>query len=126
MKHLGTMIGTAIAGMFVFGVWGAFAGAYGIAGGWLAGFIIISSMWFLNHFIGIVHNEDGVAAVDMACGIAIAAVSRDAFMAGSFAPVSASIPTLMIVIAGGITGGITAGLLQKNVLDKKEADKETA
>lgn len=126
MKHLGTIIGTAIAGMFVMSVWGAFAGAYGIAGGWFAGFMIIGCMWFMNHYIGLVNNENGAAAVDMALGIAIAGTTRDAFMAGSFAPISTSIPTLIIVILGGIVGACTAAAFEKNVLNKKEADKETA
>lgn len=125
MKHLGTIIGTAIAGMFVMGVWGAFAGAYGIAGGWFAGFLIIGVMWYMNHYIGIVNNEDGAAWIDMALGIAVAGTTRDAFMAGSFAPISTSMLTLIIVIAGGVTGGVTAGLIQKNVLNKKETETES-
>ncbi|SHK54145.1 Lin0368 family putative glycerol transporter subunit [Tepidibacter formicigenes] len=125
MKHLGTIIGTAIAGMFVMGVWGAFAGAYGIAGGWFAGLMIIGVMWYMNHYIGIVNNEDGAAWIDMALGIAVAGTTRDAFMAGNFAPIASSMPTLIIVILGGITGGVTAGLLQKHVLNKKEFEKET-
>lgn len=31
MKHVGTIIGTAKAGIFVMSVWGAFADAYGLA-----------------------------------------------------------------------------------------------
>ena len=46
MNSLRTIIGTAIAGIFVMCVWGAFAKAYGIGGGWFAGFIIISTMWW--------------------------------------------------------------------------------
>ncbi len=125
MKHLGTIIGTAIAGMFVMGVWGAFVGPYGIAGGWFAGFLIIGVMWYMNHYIGILNNEDGAAFVDMATGIGVAGLARDAFLAGSFAPISTSMITLIIVIAGGVTGGITAGLIQKNVLNRKESETES-
>ncbi|MCT4508838.1 MAG: hypothetical protein N4A48_08765 [Tepidibacter sp.] len=125
MKHLGTIIGTAIAGMFVMSVWGAFVVPYGIAGGWFAGFLIIGVMWYMNHYIGILNNEDGAAWVDMALGIAVAGLTRDAFLAGSFAPISNSMLTLLIVIAGGVTGGITAGLIQKDVLNKKESESES-
>ena len=112
MKHLGTILGAAIAGMFVMSVWGAFAGAYGIGGGWFAGFIIISTMWYMNHFLGI-HNNDG-AWVDMALGIGVAGTFRAVFEAGSMQPFIDSIPTLAVVMIGGACGGITAGLLQKS------------
>lgn len=115
MKHVGTILGAAIAGMFVMGVWGAFASAYGIGGGWFAGLIILSIMWFVNHFVGIINN-DGVS-VDMACGIAIAGTMRDGFMNGMSTVVDA-VPSIVIVVLGGITGATVAGLLQKNVLNK--------
>ncbi len=112
MKHVGTFLGTAIAGIFVMSVWGAFAGAYGIAGGWFAGFAIISGMWFLNHFVGIINNDG--AFVDMACGIAVAGTTRDGFMNG-WDKVGAAAPTLGLVVLGGICGGITAGLIQNHL-----------
>jgi len=37
VKNIGSIIGFAIAGIFVMSVWGAFAEAYGIFGGWFAG-----------------------------------------------------------------------------------------
>ena len=49
-ENLSSIIGFAIAGIFVMSVWGAFAEAYGIFGGWFAGLMIISIMWFMNHF----------------------------------------------------------------------------
>lgn len=126
MKHLGTVVGAAIAGMFVMSVWGAFAGKYGIAGGWFAGFIIIGVMWYMNHFIGVMHNPDGAAWVDMALGIGVAGVARDVFGSGSIAALTSSMPTLLVVLAGGITGGVTAALIQKYVLNKAEAEKVAA
>lgn len=113
MKYLTTIIGTAIAGMFVMSVWGAFAVKYGIGGGWFAGFIIIGTMWFMNHHVGIMKNPNGGAWVDMALGIAIAGTMRDVFMAGSITPLVESVPTLLLVVAGGITGGIVAAMAQQ-------------
>lgn len=115
MKHLGTIIGTCIAGMFVMSVWGAFASKYGIGGGWFAGFAIIGTMWFLNHFVGI-HNNDG-AWVDMALGIGTAGFMRVVFIEGVPAGV-ASLPTLLVVILGGIVGGVTAAQIQKYLASK--------
>lgn len=109
MKHVGTILGTAIAGIFVMSVWGAFAGEYGIGGGWFAGFAIISIMWFMNHFIGIINNDG--AFVDMACGIAVAGTTRDGFMNG-WDKVANAFPTMGLVVLGGICGGIAAGLIQ--------------
>ena len=118
MKHLGTILGTCIAGMFVMSVWGAFAGAYGIAGGWFAGLAIIGIMWFLNHFIGIINNDG--AAVDMAAGISVAGFMRVVFIEGVQAGID-SLPTLIVVVLGGIAGGITAVKLQQ-YLDNRDAN----
>lgn len=121
MKHLGTILGACIAGMFVMSVWGAFAGAYGIAGGWVAGFMIISPMWFLNHFMGMIHNDG--AAVDMAAGISVVGTSRDVFSNGMDALVS-SLPTLGVVILGGITGGAVAYAMEQYLAKRDAAAKE--
>ncbi|MCT4544700.1 MAG: hypothetical protein N4A63_14280 [Vallitalea sp.] len=120
MKHLSTFVGACIAGMFVFSVWGAFDGAYGIAGGWFAGFIIISSMWFLNHYIGIIDNIGNSAVVDMALGIGTCAYMRDTFLHGGSAA-SSSAKTLITVIIGGILGGLCGGAVQKYVAKRDES-----
>ncbi len=119
MKHLGTVLGAAIAGMFVMSVWGKFVEAYGIGGGWFAGLIIIGTMWFLNHYIGI-HNNDG-AFIDMALGIGVAGTMRGVFEGGAEAGI-ASIPTLGFVILGGMVGGYTAYKLEVYLAKKAEAE----
>ena len=116
MKHISTIIGTAIAGIFVMSVWGAFADAYGIFGGWFAGFIIIGTMWFLNHAVGLVNN--GGAFVDMAAGIGMAGTMRDVFMQGGEA-FTAALPTLIVVLLGGIAGGFMAAKCEKYLASKK-------
>ncbi len=123
MKHLGTIIGTAIAGIFVMSVWGAFAEAYGIGGGWFAGFAIIGTMWFLNHFVGIMSNEG--AWVDMALGIGVAGTTRDIFSNGIQVGID-SLPTLLVVIIGGIVGGITAAKIEKYLAEKSAKEDEEA
>jgi len=123
MKHLGTIIGTAIAGMFVMSVWGAFVTEYGIGGGWFAGFAIIGTMWFLNHYVGI-HNNDG-ACVDMALGIGVAGTMRGVFDNGIAAGID-SLPTLAVVAIGGIVGGITAYKLEVYLADKKAKEEATS
>lgn len=121
VKNLGSIIGFAIAGIFVMSVWGAFADAYGIVGGWFAGFIIISVMWFLNHFLGLIANEGAV--VDMALGIGIAGTMRDVFLKGSAAGV-ASLPTLAFVVIGGIIGGTVAVAVEKTWAERDASKKD--
>lgn len=110
MKHVGTFFGAAIAGTYVFTVWGALAGAYGLAGGWFAGATIVGIMWFLNHFVGSTNNDG--AWVDMGLGIGVAGTAKPAFING-WDTVGASLPTLALVCLGGILGAVAAGLLQK-------------
>lgn len=86
-------------------VWGAFAGEYGIGGGWFAGTLIIGTMWYLNHVIGC-HNNDG-AWVDMALGIGTAGLMRGVFENGVSVGIDA-LPTLFFVAIGGAIGGIAA------------------
>ncbi len=125
MKQLGSIIGYAIAGIFVMCVWGVFANKYGIGGGWFAGFCIISINWFINHYIGIIDNQG--ATVDMALGIGIAGTMRDVFVIGGQAGVE-SLPTLVVVCIGGALGGLTAAALTKYLNEKKvaEASKDVA
>lgn len=123
MKHFGTIVGTAIAGIFVMSVWGAFAEAYGIGGGWFAGLAIISVMWFLNHALGILNNDG--AFVDMAVGIGMAGTMRDTFLHGIGA-LTSSLPTLIVVLVGGICGGIAAAKLEQYVAKRDEEAKSKA
>lgn len=111
MKHLGTIIGAGLAGLFVMTVWGAFAGAYGIAGGWFAGLAIIAPMWYMNHFLGIMDNPGGF--IDQGMAIGVTGTFIPVWSEGSIQPFVDALPTLGIVIVGAAVGGITAGLLQK-------------
>ena len=110
MKSLGSIIGYAIAGIFVMSVWGAFAEAYGIFGGWFAGLAIISIMWFLNHFLDLTANEG--AFVDIAAGIGICGTFKDVLLNGVGAGI-ASMPTLAFVAIGAAAAGLTAVAVEK-------------
>lgn len=121
MKHVGTIIGTAIAGMFVMSVWGAFAGEYGIGGGWFAGFAIIGTMWFMNHWIGLINNDG--AFVDMALGIGTAGFMRGVFEGGASAGME-SLPTLAVALLGGLAGGIMARQLEQMKAKSAQVEEE--
>ncbi len=118
MKHIGTIIGAAVAGTFAMSVWGEFVGQYGIGGGWFAGLIIIGSMWYLNHFLGLIDNPG--ASVDMALGIGVAGFMRDVFTNGTQVGID-SLPTLGIVLLGGAAGGFAAVQVEKLMAKKEEA-----
>lgn len=115
MKNIGTMIGGAIAGIFVMSVWGKFAETYGIGGGWFAALIIIGTMWFLNHHVGILHNPEEGAWVDMALAIGVCGTLVSVFSKVSISPFVESIPTLLIVIIGGTAGGILGEMIKKDL-----------
>ncbi|QNO14632.1 hypothetical protein HYG86_07460 [Alkalicella caledoniensis] len=124
MKHIGTILGSAIAGIFVMSVWGAFVGEHGIGGGWFAGLIIIGSMWYMNHFLGLIDNPG--AFIDMALGIGVAGFVRPMFSDGFQVGID-SLPTLAIVLVGGACGGVAAVMLEKhwakNVVEVEDVNK---
>jgi len=115
---LRSIIGYMFAGLLVGGVWGAF-GAHGIFGGYLAAIIIIGPMWFMNHYIGLIKQDENAAWVDMALGIAVACTMRDVFLNGGSTLVDA-LPTLGLVLLGAVIGGVTAGLIEKNIEQNTE------
>ena len=64
MRLLTTVVGGAICGALVFGVWPEMWKSYGIMGGWLAATIVIGICWYMNHWIGMIWNEPGRIWVD--------------------------------------------------------------
>ena len=107
-KQIGTIVGGAIAGVFVFSIWGLMAapvseGGWGITGGWFAGLFIVGLAWYINHYVGATHNPEGAAWVDMALAIGLAGTMGDVF---SGAPIGAALPTLSWVTVGAVLGGI--------------------
>jgi hypothetical protein len=121
MKALRGILGYMIAGLLVGGAWGGL-GSVGLFGGYAAAIIIIGPMWYMNHYVGLIENEEGAAWVDMALGIAVACTMRDVFMKGGSAFVDAT-PTLALVLLGAVIGGVTAALIEKDM--EKKAAKDT-
>lgn len=114
MKFVRSTLGYMIAGMIVMSVWGAFATAYGIAGGYFAALIIIGPMWFMNHYLGLIKHDSDSAFVDMGLGIALCGIFRDAFMNG-FSTVMDSVPTILLVILGAVLGGLFAAKIEEDM-----------
>ena len=116
MRSLGSFIGGAIAGMFVFGIWPAMWQTYGVFGGWISAFIIISISWYLCHYVGAIDNKPGAATVDMAVGIGMSGTVSGMVKNGlSLGP---AIPTIILCMIGGALGGLVAGMLTKSIESK--------
>ena len=124
MAILRTAIGGTIAGLFAGGIWGAFAGEYGILGGWAAALVIIGLMWFMNHYVGLIHNSSEGSFVDMATAIGTTCIVRDLFMNGA-SELPASMPTFVFLAIGGCIGGYLASVVQKS-MDKESAETQNA
>lgn len=119
MKFFRSTLGFMIVGLFVGGVWGTFSGEYGIAGGWFAALILIGPMWFLNHYVGLIINDADSAFVDMGLGVGIACFMRDTFKLGVGSAIE-SLPTLLLVAAGAVIGGIVAAAVERHMAKEKE------
>lgn len=122
MKFFRGMLGGSITGIFAMSIWAHEVKHYNIAGGWFAAFIIISTMWFMNHYIGLIQNDEGAVFIDMATGIAVSGTFRDIFMASSIEPLVDSLPTLVLVILGGTLAGTCAAIIEKDMAEKKAPD----
>ncbi|TCO68642.1 hypothetical protein EV203_101112 [Caldanaerobacter subterraneus] len=123
MKILRTFLGCFLTGLIVQSAWVALVEAYGLIGGWFAAFIIISPMWFLNHYLGLIENEKDGAWIDMAIGIAVAGLVRDLFKVHSFSFAFKVLPVLLAVIAGGIVGGYLAVFVKQGMAKETEEEK---
>lgn len=118
MKFFRSTIGFMIAGVLVMSIWDSLVGDHGRLGGFLAAFVIIAPMWFMNHRVGLIKNEEGHAFVDMALAIGLTGIARDFFIKGSDAFVG-SIPTILLLSLGAIIGGLVAATIEKDM----EAEK---
>jgi hypothetical protein len=117
MKFLRAVLGYMIAGMFVMAVWGKMASdpVIGIFGGWFAALSIIGIMWFMNHFLGMIHHDADSSFVDQGLGIAFTGIFRDFFMKDGVASLTLSLPTIGLVCLGAVIGGVLAVLVEKDM-----------
>ncbi len=111
MKYLSTLIGSAIVGALVFGIWPEMWKSYGIAGGWLAAVMLISIAWFMNHWLGIIHNPSGKIWVDQGWPIAAAGVAWAMVRFG--AQPSQAVGTVLCIALGGALGGLAAAAVKQ-------------
>ena len=111
MRYTATIIGGALVGTMVFGIWPEMWKSYGIFGGWLAGFVIIGFAWFLNHWLGVTHNPDGKVWIDQGWAVAAAGIAWTAVRFG--APLYQAAGPILFIGLGGLLGGIAAYAVKK-------------
>lgn len=116
MKQLGTFIGSMIAGILVFAVWGELASSYGLIGGWFAALVTIGLSWSVCHYAGVIDNKDGAAWVDLGLPVGVAGTSLGVF---NGLPLASALPTLGVLAIGAICGGIAAAI----VLDSQSTEE---
>lgn len=120
MKVLRAIIGGFIAATLINSSWGVFTEELGNIGGILAAAILVGTMWFLNHYIGLIPNKKNCAFVDMGIAIGIGCIVRDVIKVKDIQEVVASMPTLIFVILGGCVGGTLSVIVKKDMKCSEE------
>lgn len=114
MTFVRNVVGYGLAGLWAMSMWDALAASVlGLWGGWLAALIIIGTMWFLNHHLGLIRQAPRAVFIDMAFGIAFTGVARDVFLRQDFNALWSSLPTFVVVALGGALGGYLALQLER-------------
>ena len=125
MKFFRNVLGYFIAGLFVMGIWDEYTLTYGILGGFIGATIIIGPLWYLNHHIGLIHNNEKSGFVDMALGIGIAGIARDYFITLDLNQLLETLPTILLVTIGGILGGVCSAFIERDLTyDKRKKNIE--
>ena len=107
-----SIVGFTIAAVVINRGWGIFTGLFGVKGGWISALLLTGSMWYINHYKGLVHNSQEAAFIDMGLAIGLSLIVRDMLKSG-LNGLEASFPTLFCVCIGGILGGIAGGFFEK-------------
>ena len=118
-KQIGTVVAGAIAGVFVFSIWGMLVEAHGVGAGWFAGLWIIGIAWFVNHYVGATYNPDGGMWIDMALAIGVAGTMNGVFRGK---PITAALPTFFWVAVGAALGGYFAAKVNESLSEREELE----
>ena len=114
MRLLATVVGGAVCGALVFGVWPEMWKSYGIMGGWITAAVVIGICWYMNHWLGVIWNQPGRIWVDQ--GWAVAAAGIAWAMVRFHAPFLRALPVVFCCLLGGALAGIAAVFVKKHHL----------
>lgn len=122
MKFFRGTLGFFLAAIVINSFWGVFTNILGIFGGYISAVILTGLMWFLNHYMGLIENDEDSAFIDMALGIAISIIVRDSIIHGASSMVS-SMPTFVCVTIGAVLGGCVAAVIERNMVRTNKNDE---
>lgn len=106
-------LGFGISAIILNTVWGIITERFGLKGGWISSFVLTGTLWYFNHYLGMVENRKESAFIDMGLAVAICSFSRDGLKNGLDGIIT-SLPTLLCVITGGVIAGVIAGYIKKH------------
>ena len=112
-SFLKSTLGFGIAAIILNTLWGVITSRIGRKGGWICGFILTGTLWYVNHYLGIVENRKESAFIDMGFAVAICSFSRD-FLKNGLEGIVTSAPTFICVIIGGTIAGVVAGIIKRH------------
>ncbi len=118
MKMIRSIIGYAIAPIYVFTVWGAFVNDLGVIGGWIAGFAIIGPLWFIMHYSNIIPQSTKAAFVDIGLAIGVGGIAQGVFSGLGVQGLIEALPTILILSLGAIVGGYAASTVSKSIKEE--------
>jgi hypothetical protein len=107
-KHISTFIGGAIVGSLSFGIWPEMWKSYGIMGGFLTATLVIGTMWYMNHWLGVMENATGKLWVDQGFPIMGAGIAWGLVRFYPDAKFYHILPTLICCVIGGLLAGWAA------------------
>lgn len=111
-KFFRSTFGFCLSAIVINGFWHIFTDKFGPLGGWLSALIFTGTMWFVNHYMGLVDNTEEAIFIDMGLAVGLSTLFRDTIVNGINALMS-SMPTFIFTIIGGVMAGIVAGLAKR-------------
>ena len=119
---LRSTLGFCMAGIVLNTAWSIFVNKYGVKGGWISALVLTGTLWFINHYLGIVENKKEAVFIDMGLAVGLCSLIRDSLLKGISGFLS-SMPTFICVLIGGAIAGVLGGYLQK-ILNRQGECKE--
>ncbi|MDR3598323.1 Lin0368 family putative glycerol transporter subunit [Clostridium sp.] len=118
MKFLRNTLGYFLASIIINGFWGIFTNKFGLFGGYIAALCLTGSAWYINHYLGLIRNDEDTAFIDMALGVGISLIVKGYILNGINSVIS-SIPTFICVAIGAILGGYASVMIEKIIAEEK-------